>query len=121
MTNTDSSISQVSSTKYVLSAIDTNGNRVFYAIDQRSGGYPYWSTMLHSAKLVGDISYLDPMTNGSYMRTGVTNIEVVKLETVATIVSPEEIESVARAKLLKELAELEGKVREKTAALGKLK
>ena len=121
MTNKDSSISQIGGTKYVLSAIEKDGRRGFYAIDQHSGGYPYWSPYLHMARLVDSVDKLDPLHTDNYMRNGVTSIEVLKLVTTATVVTTEEIESEARAKAMKEIAEIEQKLREKTAELRRLK
>ena len=121
MSNNITSLSDVGSVKYVLSAIESNGKRGFYAIDSHSGGYPYWSNNLRSAELVDSLDKLDTMDNVSYLRNNVVSIEVLKIETTATVVSTEEIVSAARAKALAEIAEIEDLLRTKTAALRSLK
>jgi hypothetical protein len=121
MSNNITPLSDVGSVKYVLSAIESNGKRGFYAIDSSSGGYPYWSHTVRNAELVDSLDKLDPLDSVSYMRNNVTNIEVLKIETIATVVSTEEIVSAARAKALAEIAELENLLRKKTDALRSLK
>lgn len=121
MSSNTTPLSDVGSVKYVLSAIDSNGKRGFYALDSHSGGYPYWSHTLRNAELVDGLDKLDPMTNTSYMRENVTSVEVLKIETMATVVSTQEIVSAARAKAMAEIAEIEALLRKKTDALRSLK
>lgn len=120
MTNKDPSVSQVGGTRYVLSAIQKDGSRGFYSIDQPSGGYPFWSPYLSLARMEDAIDKLDPMTSDTYLRKGVTSIEVLKIVTTATVVSTEDMVSFARAKVMVEIAEIEKTLREKTAELGRL-
>ncbi len=120
MTNKATPLANVGSVKYVLSSIDAKGNRGFYALDAHSGGYPYWSSSLRSAELVDSLDKLDPMTNDTYMRNNIISLEVLKIETIATVVSSEEMVSAARAKAMAEIAEIEALLRKKTAALRSL-
>lgn len=64
--------------KYVITAID-KGERVYYAIDSHSGGYPYWSTYFGSAKMFETLEKVvaarNGATNASYMRE-VTNVDI---------------------------------------------
>lgn len=64
--------------KYVITATD-KGERVYYAIDSHSGGYPYWSTYFGSAKMFETLEKVvaarNGATNASYMRE-VTNVDI---------------------------------------------
>lgn len=48
---------------YVIS-IETEGKKSYYAIDRDSGGYPYWTNFLFSAKTFKNITDCGDILNG---------------------------------------------------------
>lgn len=105
------------STKYILSAIKADRSRVFYAIDSHSGGYGYWASYPGAAKEFDSAIKIDQLSTDDYLRKEVIKIEVLRVETMADIVSTEEIVSEAKAQAMAEIAVIEKQLQEKTKAL----
>jgi len=108
------------STKFIISGIKADNSRVYYAIDTHSGGYPYWSTYHGSAKEFDAVVDVYQVGKEDYMRKEVIKIEVLKVESIASIVRTEEIVSAAKAKAMAEIDEIQKKLNEKTAALRRM-
>jgi len=108
------------STKFIISGIKADKTRVYYSIDSHSGGYPYWSTYHGSAKEFDTVINVSQVGKEDYMRKEVIKIEVLKVESIASIVSTEEIVSAAKAAAMAEIDEIQKKLNEKTAELRRM-
>lgn len=106
---------------YLLSAIDKKGERVYFAIDQHSGGYPYWSTYVSSAAEFKSLTQIPDIGRTDYMRNGVTCIDVLKVVHQATVVESTEIISRAKAKALAEIEKIQKDLASKIAAIESMK
>lgn len=107
-------------TKFIISGIKADNSRVYYAIDSHSGGYPYWSNWEGSAKEFEEVVNVYQIGKDDYMRKDVIKIEVLKVESIASIVSTEEIVSAAKAKAMAEIDEIQRTLNEKTAELRRM-
>lgn len=105
-------------TKFIISNI-FNGKRQYYSIDSHSGGYPYWSDFIGSAKEFKDLNQI-PTSYDTYMQDKAATIEVLQIDEVATVISTKDIISVARQKAMAEIANVEAELRKKVEALEKL-
>jgi hypothetical protein len=100
---------------YVLSAINVNGKREYYAIDSHSGAWPYWSTHVRSGI---EFDSLDKIpTIGGNMITYVTRIEVLEVTTSARVVETTELVSFAKAQAMAEIARIQADLDRKIALL----
>jgi len=105
-------------TKFVITNI-FNGKRQYYAIDSHSGGYPYWSDYIGSAKEFKDLNNI-PTSYDDYMQDKAATIEILQIDEVATIISTKDIISQAKQTAMIEIAKVEAELRKKVAALEKL-
>lgn len=102
-------------TAYALSAIDHDGNRVYYYIDNYSGGYPYWSSYPENFKNWESLDEVPIIGHKDNMRQQVTKIEVIRVEVQAKVVSTTEIVSEAKAKAMAEIAKIQKDLEERIA------
>lgn len=103
--------------KYYVVAIEKSdkhpeGQTVFYAIDQQSGGYPYWSNWMNSAEAFADIEKasraFDEASGGSsYLSRNVSHVRLVKAVTTLTPVKDEDIKRKKREAALSKLTDEE--------------
>jgi hypothetical protein len=106
---------------YALSAIDKSGKRVYYDTDAHSGGYPYWSSYFGLHKTWETLDKIPTFGSDDYMRRDVTAIEVLEVETQATVVQTTELVSEAKAKAMIEVEKIQQELRKKIAALEGMK
>jgi hypothetical protein len=106
---------------YALSAIDKSGKRVYYDTDAHSGGYPYWSSHFGLHKTWETLDKIPTFGSDDYMRRDVIAIEVLEVETQATVVQTTELVSEAKAKAMIEVEKIQQELREKIAALEGMK
>jgi hypothetical protein len=102
---------------YVLSAINKAGQRVYFDVDQHSGGYPYWSTYAGSARRFESLEKIPTIGPKDYMRNDVTAIEVLEVKMQAKVVESTELVSEAKAKAMAEIAKIEKELARKIAML----
>ncbi len=109
---------------YICSAINKAGERVYYATDPTSGGYPFWIAhsqiaeewlSLDKVPVIGPEDYMD------YMRNTVTKIEILEVEHRAKVVRSTDMISDARAMAEAEIAKIQEELNRKIAALKELK
>lgn len=102
--------------KFMVSAIMIDGSRGYYALD---GGYPFWSSSPLNAVTWKNISDVATESD-SYSANRVVSREVLRLDTIATVVAKEDVVSAAKVKAMKEVAEIEKRLQEKLAELENL-
>lgn len=93
--------------KYVVSGIDSNGNRVYRASDTHSGGYPYWSQHIHSSE-VRKYSSIEHLQKHETLASDdkVVDVDVYKLETTISKTSRESIANDLRATAERQIEEI---------------
>ena len=85
---------------YVITGIE-NGKRVYVGIDHHSGGYEYWASDFRQAKQYDKA----PTTWSSYLSSA-SDIKVLAVEIVGTVVTKESIEADIRAEAQKKIDEI---------------
>ena len=105
------------STEYMLSAINKNGTRVYYAIDDQSAGYPWWSEYVSMTRKFQDITKIPTFKGTDYMRTDVVSIEVLKVDLRAKIIGTTEIVSEVKANAMAEIDKIQKELARKIATL----
>ena len=65
---------------YVLSAINKQGERVYYDTDDHSGGWPYWSTFTSIRKEYASLDKVPVIKPTDYMYKEVNTIEVLEVK-----------------------------------------
>lgn len=108
------------STEYVISvisAIKADKKRVFLGIDSNSGGYGYWTDYVGMARKYSKLDELYKISKDDYLRKEVVEIQVLRVNEIAEIVTTEEIVSEAKAKAMAEVAEIQKKLDKKLAEL----
>jgi hypothetical protein len=106
---------------YVLSAINKEGQRVYYDTDSHSGGYPYWSTSDYNIRQFDSLDKIPTFSGTDYMRRDVVSIEVLEIKVQAKVVQTTEIMSEARAKAEAEITEIRKELARKLARLENVK
>ena len=87
---------------YVISGIRTKDNvRVFVAIDDRSGGYPYWTDYYRSAKHYKTPTDRHDMMD--FMLCDISSWEVLEVQVVGEVVSSTSVVDFARAEAQKKI------------------
>ena len=81
---------------YVLSAINKEGQRVYYDTDSHSGGYPYWSTSDYDIEQFDSLDEIPTFSGTDYMRRNVVSIEVLEIKLQAKVVQTTKIMSEAQ-------------------------
>jgi len=102
---------------YVLSAITTAGQRVYYDTDSHSGGWPYWSISDYAIKQFASLDKVPTIGATDYLRKEVIRIEVLEVSIEAKVVESTEMVSEARAKAMAEIAKIEAELARKIAQL----
>ena len=72
---------------YVLSAINKEGQRVYYDTDAHSGGHPYWSTSDYDIEQFDSLDEIPTISGTDYMRRNVVSIEVLEIKLQAKVVT----------------------------------
>jgi hypothetical protein len=106
---------------YVLSAINKEGQRVYYDTDSHSGGYPYWSTSDYNLRQFDSLDKVPTFSGTDYMRRDVVSIEVLEIKVQAKVVQTTEIISEARARAEAEITEIRKELARKLARLENVK
>ncbi len=102
---------------FILSGIKKDGTRVFYDTDSHSGGYPYWSNYCSSNKEFASLDKVPTIGPKDYMRNDVVTIEVLEVTHRAKIISSTELVSVAKAKAMAEVEQIQKELAKKIAML----
>lgn len=90
---------------YVVTAIDKNDGRVYYAIDNHSGGYPYWSTTYNSRKEMRTLEDATKAYKEAVSATGYMNkVTDVVVGVTRTTISLNEIDNTAITEERKRIA-----------------
>lgn len=102
---------------YVLSAINKQGQRVYYDTDSHSGGWPYWSTFTSIRQEFASLDKVPVIKPTDYMYKEVTTIEVLEVTHRAKIIQTTELVSQARAKAEAEIDKIQKELARKIAML----
>ena len=102
---------------YALSAINKQGQRVYYDTDSHSGGYPYWSTFPSCRKEFATLDKVPVIKPTDYMYKEVNTIEVLEITHKAKVIQTTELVSEARAKAEAEIAKIQKELAQKIALL----
>ena len=102
---------------YVLSAINKQGERVYYDTDSHSGGWPYWSTFTSIRQEFASLDKVPVIKPADYMYKEVTSIEVLEVTHRAKVIKTTELVSEARAKAEAEIAKIQKDLAQKIAML----
>lgn len=108
-------------TTHLLSAINKWGIRVYYAIDHHSGGYPFWSDWVSSAQEFDVLEKIPVIGPNDYMRNNITTIEVLHVDLQVTVLDSVELVSVAKAKAMAEIEEIQRELAKKIESLKDMK
>lgn len=106
---------------YVLSAINKQGQRVYYDTDDHSGGYPYWSTFTSIRKEFQSLDKVPVIKPTDYMYKDVNTIEVLEVSYRAKVIQTTELVSEARARAEAEIAKIQKELANKIAMLESVK
>lgn len=106
-------------TVYVLSR--KTGAREYYANDPHSGGYPYWSEYISSATTYDTMEEVPIIGLDDRDRSGLASLEVLRVDTVATVVETTDLISEAKAKAMAEIEKIQAELASRIAALGGMK
>jgi hypothetical protein len=95
--------------EYVITAIDANGDTVFYASDSHSGGYPFWSSYNYKTfHIEPDVVKL--FGTDSYMYNNIVKISVCEIQLNPVFeFSPHDAEKIMK---MQAKAEIENKINE---------
>lgn len=108
-------------TVYVLSGIRKTGDRVYFGTDSESGGYPYWSEYISSATTYPTLEEVPIIGLDSPTSSGLASLEVLHVNTVATVVEPTDLISEARASAMAKIEKIQAELASRIAALGGMK
>ena len=108
-------------TVYVLPGIRKTVERVYFAIDSRSGGYPYWSEYISSAETYDTMEEVPIIGHGDHPSGGLVSLEVLSVSTVARVVEATELISEAKARAMAEIEKIQAELASRIAALGGMK
>lgn len=100
---------------------NTIGNTVYYAIDQSSGGYPYWSSYIGHAKFFdNEPDFLKEV--GSCLDRMCSNISCVSIDIIDLVsIKMIETKSVDEIKKKKEIDEIQSQIDELQKKLKEVK
>ena len=104
-------------TYFVISGVKQNGERVFYATDIHSGGWPYWTDLIKNAQTFVSLKNLPIVSTSSYLQQGIDKIEILKLESVATVYDQHSITEELTAEANQEIAKIQKKLEERLSEL----
>ncbi len=102
---------------YILSAIDTTGERVYFDIDYNSGGYHYWSKSETGCKKFYSLDKIPTLKGDDYTNSNIVRIEVLEVLLQAKIVESTEMISDARAIAMAEIDKIKQELARKIALL----
>lgn len=105
---------------YVISGIRTKDNvRVFIAIDDHSGGYPYWSPYYRSAKHYGTPTNRSDLMDCILQE--VSSWEVLEVQVVGEVVPTDSAIDFARAEAQKKIDAIRGELQAELDNLARIK
>ena len=114
-------MSFILSTHYVISATNTKGDRLYYALDSNSGGYPYWAARVEVAKTFKDLNAIPLDSVDKNMVKDMAVVEVLQIEMVAKVMNSQELVSAAKLKAMAEIAKIEQDLTDRVSKLKNMK
>lgn len=103
--------------KYVLSAFDNQGERVYYAFDAHSGGYPYWAKNFNGAAVFTELEKIPTIGPSDYMHKRMSRIEILEVKYIARVVESIELVSEVKAKAMAEIEKIQKELARKISEL----
>lgn len=75
--------STIVNTSFVIVGTNKDGEKVYFAVDHTSGGYPWWSTGWHNVEKFKN-KVTASFSSQDYIANQVSNIQILRLDEVVS-------------------------------------